>query len=98
MLLTKKLIKNLPETSWLNRNGQIQDHLEGGDPGIYDLFLHARDRAYTVKQIESLILEAKLRLVTFIEPYRYDPLILIKEPQLKKIINKLGMPNKKNLS
>ena len=89
VLLTKKLIKNLPETSWLNRNGQIQDHLEGGDPGIYDLFLHARDRAYTVKQIESLILEAKLRLVTFIEPYRYDPLILIKEPQLKKIINKL---------
>jgi len=84
--LTKRLIDNLPPTAWLNRNGLMRDHKDGGDPGIYDLFLHARDRAYRVPEVIDMIGAAQLRLVTFIEPYRYDPLLLVRDPQLKKAL------------
>ena len=84
--LTRRLVDNLPPTAWLNRNGQVRDHKEGGDPGLYDLFLHARDRAYRVPQVADLVASANLRLVTFIEPYRYDPLVLVRDPQLKKAL------------
>jgi len=88
--LTKRLIDNLPPTAWLNRNGLVRDHKDGGDPGIYDLFLHARDRAYRVPEVLELVGAARLRLVTFIEPYRYDPLMLVRDPQLKKALAGLG--------
>lgn len=84
--LTKRLIDNLPPTAWFNRNGLMRDHMEGGDPGIYDLFLHARDRAYRVPEIVAMAAAAQLRLVTFIEPYRYDPLLLVSDPQLRKAL------------
>ena len=84
--LTKRLVECLPPTAWLNRNGLMQDHKAGGDPGIYDLFLHARDRAYRVPEVFGLLAAAKLRLVTFIEPYRYDPLRLVRDPHLKKAL------------
>ena len=73
----KRLAKALPPTAWLNRNGLIRDHLEGGDPGVYDLFLHSRDRAYTVPQIADWVAGADMRLVSFIEPFHYDPAWLV---------------------
>lgn len=88
--LTRRLVDNLPPTAWLNRNGLVRDHKEGGDPGLYDLFLHARDRAYRVPEVLDLIGTAQLRLATFIEPYRYDPLLLVRDPQLKKALAGLG--------
>ena len=88
--LTRRLVDSLPATAWLNRNGQVRDHKDGGDPGIYDLFLHARDRAYRVPEVLELIASANLRLVTFIEPYRYDPMLLVRDPQLKKTLAGLG--------
>ncbi len=88
--LTRQLVENLPPTAWLNRNGLVRDHKEGGDPGIYDLFLHARDRAYRVPEVLDFISGANLRLVTFIEPYRYDPMKLVRDPQLKKRLAGLG--------
>ncbi len=84
--LTKRLVENLPPTAWLNRNGLMRDHLEGGDPGIYDLFLHARDRAYRVPEVFDLAAAANLRLVSFIEPYRYDPLRLVRDLQLQSAL------------
>ena len=87
--LTRRLVDNLPATAWLNRNGLVRDHKDGGDPGIYDLFLHARDRAYRVPEVLEFIASADLRLAAFIEPYRYDPLRLVRDPQLKKALSGL---------
>jgi SAM-dependent methyltransferase len=84
--LTRRLVDDLPPTAWFNRNGLVRDHKDGGDPGIYDLFLHARDRAYRVPEVVDFVAAAQLRLVTFIEPYRYDPLLLVRDPQLKKAL------------
>lgn len=80
----KRLTKALPATAWLNRNGLIRDHLHGGDPGVYDLFLHSRDRAYTVPQIVDWVAGADMRLVSFIEPFLYDPTWLVRDPRLLK--------------
>ncbi|NKB48001.1 MAG: methyltransferase [Alphaproteobacteria bacterium] len=84
--LTRRLVNDLPATAWLNCNGLVRDHKDGGDPGLYDIFLHARDRAYQVPEVANLVAGAGLRLVTFIEPYRYDPLLLVHDPQLKKAL------------
>lgn len=83
---TRRLIDNLPATAWLNRNRLVRDHQDGGDPGLYDIFLHARDRAYRVPEVIDLVASAGMRLVTFLEPYRYDPLYLVRDPQLKKAL------------
>ncbi len=87
--LARRLMKDLPATGWLNRNGQMNDHLHGGDAGIYDLFLHARDRAFTVPQIADWVADAGLRVTTFIEPFRYDPDWLVHDLRLKKRLDGL---------
>ncbi|MEP4378344.1 MAG: class I SAM-dependent methyltransferase [Alphaproteobacteria bacterium] len=82
--MAKRLAGNLPSTSWLTRNGLIRDHVGGGDPGVYDLFLHSRDRAYRVPEVAAFVTQAGLRLTTFIEPFRYDPDWLVREPRILK--------------
>ena len=64
--MAKQLAENLPKTAWIVRNGLIRDHVGGGDPGVYDLFLHARDRAYTVPDVVDFVTQAGLRLTSFI--------------------------------
>ena len=46
--LARRLYDDLPESNWLRRNAYVGDHLAGDDAGLYDLLLHARDRAYRV--------------------------------------------------
>jgi hypothetical protein len=52
--LLKRLLAGLPETNWLRRNPFLGDHLSQGDAGLFDLFLHARDRAYRVPEVAAL--------------------------------------------
>ena len=87
--MAKRVANDLPRTSWLVRNGLIRDHVGGGDPGVYDLFLHARDRAYRVPEVVDFTAQAGLRLVTFIEPYRYDPDWLVHDPRVLKQLRDL---------
>jgi len=79
----RALLADLPPTNWLRRNEHLRDHLEGGDAGLYDLLLHARDRAYTVPEVYALLADAGLRATAFIEPVRYDPLTYLRDPELR---------------
>jgi SAM-dependent methyltransferase len=85
----RKLIAELPPTNWLARNPNLTDHVEGGDAGLFDLLLHARDRAYSVEEVVALLDGAALRLVTFIEPARYDPLSYVRDPALRRTLGAL---------
>ena len=69
----RDLLKQLPATNWLRRNPAVGDHLAGGDAGLQDLLLHARDRAYSVAELAELAKGAGLEIAAFIEPWRYDP-------------------------
>jgi len=85
----KRLLAGLPPTNWLRRNPQIRDHLEGGDAGIFDLLLHAQDRAYRVPELIELIAGAGLRPTGFVEPLRYDPAAYFEDEALRVAVSAL---------
>lgn len=80
----KRVLNQLPPTNWLRRNGVIRDHLDGGDAGLFDLLLHARDRAYTVPDWFAFIARAGLRLADWVEPARYRLATYLTDPAVLK--------------
>jgi len=80
--MARRVLKQLPATNWLRRNPFLADHMAQGDAGLYDLFLHARDRAYRVPEIARMTASAGLRIATFIEPAFYDPASYLTDPKL----------------
>jgi SAM-dependent methyltransferase len=80
--LARRLLKDLPETNWLKRNPFLGDHLRGEDAALYDLLLHAADRAYTVSEIAALMEGGGLRIASFIEPIRYRPATWLRDAAL----------------
>ncbi|PWS38917.1 methyltransferase [Falsiroseomonas bella] len=81
--VAKRLWKQVPETAWLRRNPWIEDHIKGGDAGLYDLLLNPRDVAFTVPQLAALIAGAGLRIACLVEPLRYDPDTWLADPRLR---------------
>ncbi|MGE0152658.1 MAG: class I SAM-dependent methyltransferase [Reyranellaceae bacterium] len=71
--LARRVLDALPPTNWFKRNPFLGDHVQGGDAGLYDLLLHARDRAYTVAEFAGLAAAGGLAIASFIEPVRYRP-------------------------
>lgn len=67
---TKAVLNSLPKTNWLKRGEElVTDHREG-DYGVYDLFLHSRDRPYTVEEVYDLVEGCGLRLIELIDQGR----------------------------
>jgi len=81
--IAKRVWKQAPETAWLKKNPWIDDHIRGGDAGLYDLLLNPRDVAFTVPQLATLIAGAGLRIACLVEPARYDPDIWLTDPRLR---------------
>ncbi len=81
--VAKRLWKGLPETAWLKKNPWIDDHINGGDAGLYDLLLNPRDVAFTVPQLAALVEGAGLRVTCMVEPLRYDPDTWLTDPKLR---------------
>ena len=80
--MAKRLIRFLPPTNLFRRNTFLNDHLSGNDAALYDLLLHSQDRAYTVPQVAEMTRRANLRLVSFMEPIRYEPVTYMSDPQI----------------
>ena len=78
----KRLLAELPETNWLRRNPAVGDWRRD-DAGLFDLLLHARDRAYRVPEIVALAAGAGLEIVSFVDPWRYDPDSYLSDAKLK---------------
>ncbi|MGE0255879.1 MAG: class I SAM-dependent methyltransferase [Alphaproteobacteria bacterium] len=87
----RRVLAALPASNWFRRNPHLGDHLAGGDAGLVDLLLHARDRAYTVPELAALVDGAGLRVASFIEPLAYDAARLIADPVLVKGLGGLDM-------
>ncbi len=79
----RRLLRQLPETNWFRFNRNFQDHITGGDAGVYDLLLNPRDRAYSVPALAELLAEAGLSVTAWMEPLRYDPVPLLPDPKLR---------------
>ncbi len=81
--VARRVMRHLPDSAWLRRNGYFGDHIEGGDAGLYDLLLNPRDRAYTVPALFDLLKGAGLRATALMEPLRYDPTVYLPDPKLR---------------
>ncbi len=88
--VAKRVMRHLPETAWLRRNGFLDDHINGGDAGLYDLLLNPRDRAFTVRELHALLAGERLTVTCWVEPARYDPVPLMPDPRLRARIEALG--------
>lgn len=82
--MAKRLIRFLPTTNLFRRNPYLNDHVTGGDAGLYDLLLHSIDRAYTVPEINGMTMAAGLRVVAFLEPVRYEPATYMSDPVIAR--------------
>ena len=89
--MTKRLIRFLPPTNLFRRNPYLNDHVTGGDAGLYDLLLHSCDRAFTVPQIGELASGAGLRVVAFLEPVRYEPATYMSDPVISRQASSLPL-------
>jgi SAM-dependent methyltransferase len=87
--VAKRVMRHLPETAWLRRNGFLDDHVNGGDAGLYDLLLNPRDRAFTVRELHALLAGEGLAVTCWVEPVRYDPTPLLPDPRLRSRIEAL---------
>jgi SAM-dependent methyltransferase len=84
LAMAKRLIRFLPTTNLFRRNPYLNDHVTGGDSGLYDLLLHSCDRAFTVPDIGSMADDAGLRVVAFLEPVRYEPSTYMSDPVISR--------------
>lgn len=73
LALARRLLAQLPATNWFKRTPWLEDHATMGDAGLHDLLMHARDRAYDVREIEDLAARQGLRLIGFLPSARYEP-------------------------
>jgi SAM-dependent methyltransferase len=89
VVLARRLLAALPKTNWLRHNRHLGDH-EKSDAELADLFLHARDRAFTVPQLAQLVRSAELEIVAFIEPARYEPTTYLGDPVVLEQLEGLG--------
>ena len=89
--MAKRLIRFLPTTNLFRRNPYLNDHVTGGDAGLYDLLLHSCDRAFTVPQIGTMAQEAGLRVVAFLEPVRYEPATYMSDPIIARQASSLPL-------
>jgi len=77
----RQLWNTLPATNWLRRNPYLGDH-KRSDAELVDLFLHARDRPYTVDQLADLLAAAEMQPTALLEPARYEPASYLNAPAL----------------
>jgi len=89
--MAKRLIRFLPTTNLFRRNPYLNDHVTGGDAGLFDLLLHSIDRAYTVPEIGQLVSDAGLRVVAFLEPVRYEPATYMSDPVIARQASSLPL-------
>ncbi|MEM7743228.1 MAG: class I SAM-dependent methyltransferase [Pseudomonadota bacterium] len=71
--LARAALGALPPSHPFSLNPVLGDH-EASDAGLYDLLIHARDRAYTVAELGAALDGAGLGLVSVLGRTRYDPL------------------------
>ena len=81
--VARRVMRLLPDTAWLRHNRFFDDHINGGDAGLYDLLLNPRDRAFTVPDLVALLDSAGLQVACWVEPLRYDPIPLLPDPRLR---------------
>ncbi len=89
---TRTMIENLPPYHWVNLAKSAGFTLGdlSNDAGVFDMFLHPRDRAYTIMQVHELLDGSGLELAgepgTYYGQRQYLPETFVKDPELRERI------------
>jgi len=98
----KAVLAALPPSNWFKRGEDLfTDHVRLGDSGIYDLFLIAQDRAYTVPETYALVEGAGLHLLEYcwaLERVMLEPEAHLKDPRLLERIRPLPLPERRAIA
>lgn len=86
----KRVLGSLPVTNWFVANTApfLEDIEQSGDIGLYDLFLHSQDRAYTIPELYAFVEQADLEILQLfpqLEPQGnrlYDPTAYTDDPEI----------------
>lgn len=66
---TKVILNSLPQGSWWKRSEDlISDVRTMGDVGIYDLFLHSHDVAYSIPELYKYVEDQDFKIIEFSNP------------------------------
>jgi SAM-dependent methyltransferase len=86
LAVAERLARDLPPTNWLKRNPWATEHLGRGtlpEQAAALAALAEAPRAWRVEELAALAAAAGLRIVRFVEPLRYAPELLIRDPALR---------------
>src|SRR4029077_6772516 len=89
--MSKRLIRFLPTTNLFRRNPYLNDHVTGGDAGLYNLLLHSCDRAFTVPERAKAAPDSALRVGACLEPVRYEPATYMSDPIIARQASSLPL-------
>ncbi len=99
ILRARTILASLPSTNWLvnDKHDWLNEVRTMGDAGLFDLFLHSRERSYSVPELYDWVESCGLRIVEFsgagLEGKQgYDPGAYIKDKALLADIS--GLPRR----
>jgi SAM-dependent methyltransferase len=91
----RAVMAQLPASNWFKLSEKLlpAEHINHGDAGIYDMFLHEQDRAYTVDELFEYIESCGLNFVDFSyqRAWRYRPESYIQDQRLLHKIKQLDV-------
>ncbi len=97
---TRDVLANLPATNWFKRGEELAvDHIRYGDIGLFDLFLHSRDRAFSVPELHDWLASCGLQFTSFsFEDVKYQPAQYIEDQDLLARLSALPLPEQQAIA
>jgi SAM-dependent methyltransferase len=99
---TKAVLACLPAGNWFKRGADlVSDHERMGDAGIYDLFLHEQDRAYTVPEVYAFVERAGLHLVDYCQARDralLEPATYLRDAAVLERVQALDLPTRRAIA
>jgi len=91
----KQMLAKLPKTNWLARSAELHPDLHfGGDAALYDLLLHAQDRAYDIPEIYAWFRDQAGLHPYFSDVHRgrlpYQPTQWLSEPRWQSALSNVS--------
>ncbi len=82
----RQVLEQLPPSNWFKRSQELTPDWETfGDIGLYDLFLHSCDRAYTIREVAEFLAEQNVTLAALAhapDRLRYQPELYLQDRNL----------------
>ena len=89
---TRKVLQDLPPGNWFRRGAELfDDPLKDSDIEVYDLLLHAQDRAYSIPELYEFVRNGGLNFVDFAcgQKQLYNPANYLRDRSILERIARL---------